>query len=147
MWIKNDLKARSDFLCWWFLFDFSLFSFTCLLKCSTSQFFPSIFIGFYDWVGTGPWLRARPMCSSDCVYFYKKLPPRRDSISRPIAPISSLAGRDDSTRQRRQWNYCLILYLKTWALSYQRSTQAHKNARTEVKKHDPSPKYSGPTQP
>jgi hypothetical protein len=28
--------------------------------------------------------------------------PRRDSISRPIAPISSVAGRDDTTRPRRK---------------------------------------------
>jgi hypothetical protein len=26
----------------------------------------------------------------------------RDSISRPIIPVSSVAGRDDTTRQRRQ---------------------------------------------
>jgi hypothetical protein len=28
--------------------------------------------------------------------------PRRDSISRPIAPVSSVAGGEDTTRPRRQ---------------------------------------------
>jgi hypothetical protein len=34
-------------------------------------------------------------------FVWKKLPPRRDSISRPIGPVSSVAGGDDTTRPHR----------------------------------------------
>jgi hypothetical protein len=37
--------------------------------------------------------------------FLKNLPPRRDSISQPAAPISSMAGGDDTTGpQGHIWN-------------------------------------------
>jgi hypothetical protein len=44
--------------------------------------------------------------------------PRRDSISRPIAPVSSVAGRDDTTRPRRP------------------NQQSHKSANGRIGKYD-----------
>jgi hypothetical protein len=44
----------------------------------------------------------------------KKLPPWRDSISRPVAPASSVAGGDNTTCPRRQGSnedHCKKIYL------------------------------------
>jgi hypothetical protein len=38
--------------------------------------------------------------------------PWRDSISRPIAPVSSVAGGDDTASLRRQGMFNIPLYIK-----------------------------------
>jgi hypothetical protein len=76
----------------------AIFLFVCLFVCFCLYFYMFLFVTSQPLRPFGTFM---PICF---FIFYKSNHPipLRDSTSRPIAPVSSVVGGDDTTRSRRQ---------------------------------------------